>query len=61
MDFVADQLADGLKIRTLTIIDLFTRECLGIDVSFSLQCRARHGSDGLAQIRPRTTATDLLR
>lgn len=40
MDFVADQLADGRKIRTLTIVDLFTRECLGIEVGFSL--RADH-------------------
>ena len=40
MDFVADQLSDGRKIRTLTIIDLFTRECLGIEVGFSL--RAEH-------------------
>ena len=32
MDFVADQLSDGRKIRTLTIIDLFTRECLAIEV-----------------------------
>ena len=40
MDFVADQLADGRKIRTLTIVDLFTRECLGIEVGFSL--RAEH-------------------
>jgi putative transposase len=40
MNFVADQLADGRKIRTLTIVDLFTRECLGIEVGFSL--RADH-------------------
>ena len=40
MDFVADQLSDGRKIRTLTIIDLFTRECLAIEVGFSL--RAEH-------------------
>ncbi len=40
MDFVADQLADGRKIRTLTIIDLFIRECLGIEVGFRL--RAEH-------------------
>jgi putative transposase len=40
MDFVADQLSDGRKIRTLTIVDLFTRECLGIEVGFSL--RAEH-------------------
>jgi putative transposase len=37
MDFVADQLADGRKIRTLTIVDLYTRECLDIDVGFSLR------------------------
>ena len=40
MDFVADQLSDGRKIRTLTIVDLFTRECLAIEVGFSL--RAEH-------------------
>jgi hypothetical protein len=40
MDFVADQLADGRKLRTLTVIDLFTRECLAIEVGFSL--RAEH-------------------
>jgi len=40
MDFVADQLADGRKIRTLTIVDLYTRECLGIEVGFGL--RAEH-------------------
>ena len=32
MDFVADELADGRCFRTLTVIDLFTRECLAIDV-----------------------------
>jgi putative transposase len=37
MDFVADQLADGRKIRTLTIVDLYTRECLDIEVGFSLR------------------------
>ena len=40
MDFVADQLADGRKIRTLTVVDLFTRECLAIEVGLSL--RAEH-------------------
>ena len=40
VDFVADQLANGRKFRTLTIVDLFTRECLGIEVGFSL--RAEH-------------------
>jgi putative transposase len=36
-DFVADQLADGRKIRTLTILDLYTRKCLGIEVGLSLR------------------------
>ena len=28
MDFVSDQLFDGKRFRVLTLIDLFTRECL---------------------------------
>jgi putative transposase len=32
MDFVTDQLADGRRFRALMVIDLFTRECLTIDV-----------------------------
>ena len=28
MDFVADQLADGRKLRALTVVDVFTREAL---------------------------------
>ena len=27
-DFVADALFDGRKLRMLTVVDLFTRECL---------------------------------
>jgi putative transposase len=37
MDFVADRLANGRKIRTLTIVDLYTRECLGIEAGFTLR------------------------
>jgi transposase InsO family protein len=36
MDSVADQLADGRRFRALTVIDLFTRECLAIDVGHGL-------------------------
>jgi putative transposase len=36
IDFVHDALSDGRKIRLLTIIDIFTRECLGIVVDTSL-------------------------
>ncbi len=32
MDFIADQLVDGRKLRALTIVDVFTREALGIRV-----------------------------
>jgi len=37
MDFAADQLFDGKKIRALTLVDNFTRECLAIHVGFSLK------------------------
>ena len=32
MDFMHDTLADGRKMRVLTVIDVFTRECLALDV-----------------------------
>ena len=32
MDFMADLLADGRKIRLLTIVDNFSRECLALEV-----------------------------
>jgi putative transposase len=37
MDFVADALYDGRKLRMLTVVDLYTRECLAIDVGPSLK------------------------
>jgi putative transposase len=36
MDFVSDALADGRKIRALTVVDDFTRESPAIEVDFSL-------------------------
>lgn len=36
MDFVSDALGNGRKIRALTVIDTFTRECPVIEVDFSL-------------------------
>ena len=35
MDFVADNLFDGRKIRALTIVDNFSRQCLAIHVGQS--------------------------
>nr|WP_249191835.1 IS3 family transposase [Burkholderia cenocepacia] len=37
MDFVADALFDGRRLRTLTIVDNYTRECLAIEVDGSLR------------------------
>lgn len=36
MDYVADGLIDGRKLRTLNIVDDYTRECLAIEVDTSL-------------------------
>ena len=30
MDFIHDQLADGTAFRVLSIVDLYTRECVGL-------------------------------
>ena len=37
LDFVSDQLADGRRFRALTVVDVFTRECLAIEVGQSLK------------------------
>jgi len=37
MDFMADQLGDGGKMRFLTVIDVFTREALAIEVGERLR------------------------
>ena len=37
LDFVADQLSDGRRFRALTVMDVFTRECLAIEVGQSLK------------------------
>ena len=37
MDFVADQLQDGARFRSLTIVDVYTREAVAIEVGQSLK------------------------
>ena len=37
MDFVSDQTSGGTKFRALTIMDMFTRECLAIEPGQSLR------------------------
>jgi putative transposase len=39
MDFVADALDDGRRFRTLTVVDVFTRECLALESDVSLSGR----------------------
>jgi putative transposase len=39
MDFVSDAAANGQTIRALTIVDVFTRECLAIEVATSISSR----------------------
>jgi putative transposase len=36
LDFVSDTLFSGRRFRTLNVVDDHTRECLGIDVAYSL-------------------------
>ena len=31
LDFVADQLADGRRFRSRTVVDIYTRECLATE------------------------------
>ena len=37
MDFVSDQTSDGQRFRALTVVDVFTRECLAIEPGKSLR------------------------
>jgi putative transposase len=37
MDFVSDALYDGRRLRALTVVDNYTRECLAIEVGQSLK------------------------
>jgi len=61
MDFVHDQLATGQRIRTLSIIDSFTRECLALEVDTSLpSLRVIRALDEIARVRslPKVIRTD---
>ena len=42
LDFVADQLSDGWRFRALTVVDVYTRECLAVwHLSFDHQRESR--------------------
>jgi putative transposase len=44
MDFMSDSLKDGHSLRTFNVVDDFNRECLTIDVDFSLPTKRVIGS-----------------
>jgi len=61
MDFVSDGLADGRRIRCLTIVDDCTRECLAIEVDTSITgTRVKAVMQRLADARglPRSITVD---
>lgn len=39
MDFMSDALADGRKLRTLNVIDHYSRECKGLKISLNFPAR----------------------
>lgn len=52
MDFVTDSLMHGRRFRALTLVDVFTRESLAIEVDFSLTgARVARVLDRLAETR----------
>ncbi|MDX1410760.1 MAG: IS3 family transposase, partial [Nitrospirales bacterium] len=58
LDFVTDQLVDGRRFRDLTVLDMFTRECLAIDAGAHL--RGEHVVAVLNQIRQSRSASKRL-
>ncbi|NOX60178.1 MAG: transposase [Planctomycetes bacterium] len=48
MDFVADELFNGRRLRALTIVDNFTRESLAIDVAQRVSTTLRCNSDTMS-------------
>ena len=61
MDFVADEFTDGRRFRTLTVLDLFTRECLDIAAGRGLTGQdvvaTSSACDSIAACRSGSTAT----
>ena len=51
MDFIVDGLATGRMVRILSVVDVYTRECLALEADTSLRLRARDAGAGAADRR----------
>jgi len=56
MDFMADNLADGRKIRLLTIVDNYSRECLALEVGSGFKRHRRRAGSHAHRRRARKAA-----
>ena len=60
MDFVADALFDGRKLRMLTVVDCYTRECLAIEGGTEFE-GGRRGDSAETHLRGARSASKQLR
>ncbi len=59
MDFVADRLADGRALRIFTLVDVYTRKCLALEVDLSLSGeRVKRVLERVVQERPEEIVVD---
>ena len=61
MDFMSDALSDGRQPRVLTVVDMYTRECVALDAATSFRgedvARVLTRAIASAGARPRSSAT----
>ncbi|HFD7094680.1 TPA: DDE-type integrase/transposase/recombinase [Klebsiella pneumoniae] len=60
MDFFSDALFDGLRLRQLTVIDLYTRESIGVCVGQNLRSTeiTEMNTIALTRLLPQLLKTD---
>jgi putative transposase len=61
LDFASDAIATGRKIRVLSVIDTFTRECLALEVDTSFASRPGHSGARTDHPLARIARTDTVR
>ena len=58
MDFVSDKLADGRSFRILTLVDQFTRECVGLEADRSMTGMKKALRNSIANSRLKPSGTN---